>query len=77
MKKMLFTGMISALSLMTVAAQCPMCGLVTQSADREAGRVSTLNSGILYLFLLPYIGIGIVGYVWYKRYKQKKSEEKS
>ena len=48
-------------------AQCPMCkAAVTTSSEygaKESKLVAGLNSGILYLFLLPYGSIMLLGFV--------------
>lgn len=67
-----------AFFLLTTAfavAQCPMCKNVAMSAQRETGRGTTLNQGIMYLFILPYLGIGTIAYFWYRGYKRKKMAE--
>ena len=50
-----------------VAAQCPMCKISAESNLNNGGTAgSGLNKGILYLFALPYLIIGGIGYYWYK-----------
>ncbi len=46
-------------------AQCPMCkaAVTTSSEGKENKLVAGLNSGILYLFLLPYGSMMLVGVV--------------
>lgn len=51
-----------------VVAQCAMCRAVLESgADQEAAK--GLNDGIIYLMAVPYILIGAVGYVIYRKLK--------
>ncbi len=59
-------------------AQCAMCRTTVEKAliegqSRNFG--AGLNAGILYLFVMPYILIGLVAYLWYKQSK-KYTEEK-
>jgi uncharacterized protein YhjY with autotransporter beta-barrel domain len=61
-----------------VFAQCAMCRTTVEKAmiegqSRNFG--AGLNAGILYLFVMPYILIGLVAYLWYKHSK-KYTEEK-
>lgn len=52
-------------------AQCAMCrasmenSISSNSENFSAG----LNMGILYLFVTPYLLIGLIGYLWYRARK--------
>lgn len=47
-----------------VFAQCSICSkTVMQMGTKPA---EGFNSGIIYLMIVPYIAIGIVGYKWWK-----------
>ncbi len=51
-------------------AQCPMCKISMESNLNNGGTAGKgLNKGILYLFSLPYLIIGGLGYYWYKNQK--------
>ena len=59
-------------------AQCAMCRtqVVNNVSHGETALAAGLNFGILYLFVTPYIAIGIVAYFWFKNAKvndRKKS----
>jgi len=45
-------------------AQCSICAKTTQQMGEKPAR--GFNSGIIYLMLVPYIVIGVVGYKWWK-----------
>jgi len=48
-------------------AQCPMCKISMESNLNNGGTAGKgLNKGILYLFSLPYLIIGGIGFYWYK-----------
>ncbi|MFD2514288.1 hypothetical protein ACFSRY_10460 [Pontibacter locisalis] len=59
-------------------SQCAMCratvesNVGTGSKEPESEVGSGLNTGILYLMIVPYILIGSVGLLWYK-YSRKKN----
>ena len=57
-------------------AQCPMCRTAVETArkgsDSKVG--AGLNDGILYLLVLPYLLVSIIGYMWYKKSKAHKSK---
>ncbi|MBP2832498.1 hypothetical protein J8281_09910 [Aquimarina sp. U1-2] len=56
-------------------AQCAMCRAVLES---EEGQVAAkgINNGIVYLMIIPYLLIGLVGYFIYRN-KKKSSTAKS
>ncbi|MGB0522166.1 MAG: hypothetical protein ACPGJS_04360 [Flammeovirgaceae bacterium] len=55
-----------------VEAQCSMCRASVANSISDGGRTfgAGLNKGILYLMLMPYIVISIIGYAWYKSSKK-------
>ncbi|GAB3537528.1 hypothetical protein GCM10027443_30710 [Pontibacter brevis] len=75
-----------ALTLMLVFSgtdaysQCAMCRATVESnvgtgkghnhePESEVG--SGLNTGILYLMVIPYLLIGTIGFLWYKNSRKK------
>ncbi|MFN0048344.1 MAG: hypothetical protein ACKVOU_04400 [Cytophagales bacterium] len=59
------------------AAQCAMCKSSIESNQKEQvfrakARAEGLNTGILYLMVLPYIMFGVIGYFWYKNSKSER-----
>lgn len=79
--KLFFAGLLMlTLSLVTTQAysQCAMCratvesNVGTGSTDSDSQVGSGLNTGILYLMLIPYILVGTVGLLWYKSNQKKK-----
>lgn len=60
-------------------AQCPNCRAAVQSGlNSGATNVGKgLNQGILYLLALPYLIVGIIGFMWYKSNKAKKAQSHS
>jgi len=60
-----------------VAAQCPMCKISAESNLRDGGSAGKgLNNGILYMFALPYLLVGSIGYLWYKNKKNYDNDTK-
>ncbi|MFZ1751671.1 MAG: hypothetical protein WAU01_15840 [Saprospiraceae bacterium] len=56
-------------------AQCPMCKISAESNLRDGGTAGKgLNTGILYMFVMPYILVGTLGYIWYRNRKQYDQE---
>lgn len=52
---------------MELLAQCPMCRMAAESnLDNGGTEGRGLNTGILYLFSMPYLIAGILGFIWWK-----------
>lgn len=49
-------------------AQCAMCRtqLENNVSNGNPGIAAGINTGILYLLVMPYLSILIIGYFWYK-----------
>jgi hypothetical protein len=63
------------LNTMDIAAQCPMCKISAESNLRDGGSAGRgLNAGILYMFALPYLLVGTLGFIWYKNRKNYDQE---
>ena len=45
-------------------AQCSICAKTTQQMGEKPAR--GFNSGIIYLMMVPYAVIGVIGYKWWK-----------
>ena len=59
--------------VVTIDAQCPMCRMSVESNLENTNGAAigrTINAGILYMLLMPYILVGTLAYVWYKNYKK-------
>jgi hypothetical protein len=51
----------------TLSAQCPMCRMSAETNLQNGGTAGRgLNRGILYLFAMPYLLVGTIGFVWWK-----------
>ncbi|RMF26152.1 MAG: hypothetical protein D6765_09335 [Bacteroidetes bacterium] len=59
-----------------VLAQCPMCKMSAESNLRNGGDAGRgLNAGILYLLVLPYAAVGLLGYLWWRNRRKEPEEE--
>ena len=71
MKKILITFIVlifASTFLGEVIAQCPMCRMSLESNLENGGTAgNTINKGILYMLIVPYILVFSIGYMWYKR----------
>lgn len=59
-----------------VLAQCAMCStqLENNFTNGTPGIASGMNIGIMYLLIMPYLGIFILGYFWYKTSKNGRKQ---
>jgi len=58
-----------------VQAQCPMCRMSAESNLKNGGTDGRgLNTGILYMLVMPYILVGSIGYWWWRNRKNQASE---
>ncbi len=66
MKKLLIIFLLFTLLLSPalVSAQCAMCTKTAQQLGEKPAQ--GLNSGILYLMLMPFAIVGFIGYRWWK-----------
>nr|WP_295925926.1 hypothetical protein [uncultured Dyadobacter sp.] len=79
MKKFLAISGLVILFLMSSAdtfAQCAMCrGSVESSMGNGRNNVGVgLNTGIMFLFVMPYLLVGIIGYLWYRNSKRAQQD---
>ena len=71
-KSFLIIACLSTLN--TIVAQCPMCRMTLESNYQNGGTTANgMNTGILYLLVMPYLIVGTIAYVWYKNKKKAKS----
>jgi hypothetical protein len=69
---LLLSGIFTLINTAQSLAQCAMCRASVESTVSEGniGLASKLNTGILYLFVAPYLLVAIVGYLWYKKSRE-------
>jgi len=71
-----FLFLILALASSELSAQCAMCKASAEAGNTNGNLQSaTLNYGIMYLLVMPYLAACVIGYLWYRNYKRKKKEE--
>lgn len=72
---LLFLTIASSVYVKPVHAQCAMCTLNAEQSVKDGNSQGKgLNKGILFLLAMPYLAVGIVGYIWYKKYRRKQVE---
>ncbi len=70
---LLFTGLLVS-GINSAMAQCAMCRISLENnvSNGEIGISGNLNLGILYLFALPYVLVGVIVLLWYRKSKENK-----
>lgn len=60
-------------------AQCAMCrGSVESSMGNGRNNVGVgLNTGIMFLFVMPYIIVGVIGFLWYRNSTKNRRDRVS
>lgn len=54
-------------------AQCAMCRAAL-SGDSNIKKAEAVNDGIVFLMIIPYLLVVIIGYLIYRMYKSKKEK---
>lgn len=72
----LFFVIIALTISFSASSQCAMCRSTVESNAKieVTNRAESLNTGILYLMVIPYILFGVLAYLWYKNSKKAKVE---
>jgi heme/copper-type cytochrome/quinol oxidase subunit 2 len=70
-KKIFFLFMAYCLLPITSQAQCAMCRASLQG-EANVAKAKAVNDGIIYLMIIPYVLVGVMGFFIYKMYRSKK-----
>lgn len=75
MKKLpvIFFFFLLALAQLPVNAQCALCTKTAQQLGEKPAQ--GLNSGILYLMIMPFAIVGFIGFRWWKNNKEVSEQE--
>ena len=82
MRNIVKTGIVSGILLLFfclftthLQAQCPMCRMSAESNLANGGTDGRgLNAGILYMFAMPYLLVGAIGFWWWRNRKNQADE---
>lgn len=72
LKKTLLLLIAFCLLPITSNAQCAMCRASLESTG-DISQAEAVNDGIVYLMVIPYILVGLIGFAVYRMYQKKKS----
>ncbi len=65
--------LLSIFCSLTSQAQCAMCRASLES-EGNTMKAEAVNDGIVYLMVIPYLLVAIVGVVVYRMYSKKKMQ---
>lgn len=67
-KKLLLSLFFIFVVVLNGTAQCAMCRSTLENnfSNGDPGIASGINMGILYLLVLPYLAVMVIGFLWYK-----------
>jgi hypothetical protein len=66
----MFFGICLFLFAISSNAQCAMCRAAL-AGDSNIKKAEAVNDGIVYLMVIPYLLVGIIGYLIYRMYQSK------
>ena len=66
-----FLFLVSFFFSLSVNAQCAMCRAALEG-EGNAAKAQAVNDGIVYLMLIPYILVALIGFAVYRIYRKKK-----
>ncbi|MFT7381753.1 MAG: hypothetical protein ACI9Z3_001642 [Roseivirga sp.] len=71
-----FLSLLGLLVDSVAFAQCAMCRASVENnvSNGDTSIGAGLNNGILYLFLMPYLIAGAIGFFWYRAAIKKKAK---
>ncbi|WP_410501012.1 hypothetical protein [Flavobacterium aquidurense] len=58
---------------LAASAQCAMCRAAL-AGDSNVKKAEAVNNGIVYLMVIPYLLVAIIGYLIYRMYQSKKKK---
>ncbi|WP_370477602.1 hypothetical protein [Tamlana flava] len=71
MKQKVVFFLFSLVFFLNGNAQCAMCRAVLENEEGQTA-AKGINDGIIYLMAIPYILIGGIGYIIYRKYNTLK-----
>ncbi len=66
-----FSILFSLFYALNTQAQCAMCRASLES-EGNTTKAEAVNDGIVYLMIIPYVLVGVVGIVVYRMYSKGK-----
>ena len=68
------TFSLAGIPTQNAQAQCAMCSLTADNSVKNGNtQGSKLNKGILVLLSAPFLAVGLVGSLWYRKYRKDQT----
>lgn len=67
-----FLFLVSLLYSLSSNAQCAMCRASLESSG-DTSQAEAVNDGIVYLMIIPYVLVALIGFAIYKMFQKKKN----
>jgi hypothetical protein len=76
MKGLVLFLCILLLNVTSALSQCAMCRSTLENnySNGNPGIAAGINTGILYLLVMPYLAVLILGYFWFKSSRNAQKE---
>ncbi|WP_264532247.1 hypothetical protein [Flavobacterium sp. N502540] len=68
-----FYILVSILFSLSANAQCAMCRAAL-GGDSNVKKAEAVNNGIVYLMVIPYLLVAVIGVLIYRMYQSKKKK---
>lgn len=77
LKTLLLAFLLLIVYSQTTLAQCAMCkGAVETNMSTGRNVIGNgINVGIAYLFVFPYLTVGVIAYLWYRNSKKALAQK--
>lgn len=72
MLKVTFLFLASCFFSLAANAQCAMCRAALEGGGNTA-KAEAVNDGIVYLMVIPYLLVAVIGLLIFRMYKKKKA----
>jgi len=74
----LFISVFAGAASNTASAQCAMCTINAEQGVKNGNtQAKGINSGVIYLMVIPYLLIAGLGVLWYKKFRSQRSSQTS
>lgn len=76
-QRLVVTLLLTIFTLGQTMAQCAMCRTTIENnvSAGDTSLASGLNLGIMYLFFAPYVVLGVIAFLWYRKSKQEHGKK--
>ncbi|MDY2586237.1 hypothetical protein [Winogradskyella aquimaris] len=75
MKKKGIISIITFFFVLQAKAQCAMCRAVLESGEDQSA-AEGINDGIMFLMVVPYILVAVIGFYVYRTFSKSKRVKK-